>query len=151
MRRASRAIIFRGNELLVMHRNKFGHEYDTLVGGNVEIGESIEQALVREVREETSLELKNFRCVFVEDAGTMYGVQYVFLCDDPGGEVVLPEGSDEAHINKAGKNLYEPKWLPLSKLGDSSFVSEILKHSILEGIRQGFPETPRHLDKTKLY
>lgn len=151
MRRASRAIIFRGNNLLVMHRNKFGHEYDTLVGGNVEIGESIEQSLVREVREETSLELKNFRCVFVEDAGTMYGVQYVYLCDDPGGEVSLPEDSDEAQINKAGKNLYEPKWLPLSKLHDAPFVSEVLKQAILDGVRQGFPETPRQLDKTKLY
>jgi NAD+ diphosphatase len=151
MRRAARAIIIHDDKLLVMHRNKFGKEYDTLIGGNVDFGETIEQALVREVREETSLELKNFRCVLVEDAGTMYGIQYVYLCDFPGGEVHLPETSDEAQINKGGKNLYEPKWMSLSKLADSAFVSERLKQAILDGVRDGFPESPRQLDKTTIY
>ena len=38
MRRASRGIVIKDNNLLVMHRNKFGTEYDTLPGGNVEAG-----------------------------------------------------------------------------------------------------------------
>ena len=55
MRTAVRAIIIKDNNLLVMHRNKFGNEYLTLVGGGVELNETKEQALVREVIEETSI------------------------------------------------------------------------------------------------
>ena len=40
-----RAIVVKENKLLVMHRNKFGHEYDTLVGGGIDVGETPEQAL----------------------------------------------------------------------------------------------------------
>jgi ADP-ribose pyrophosphatase YjhB (NUDIX family) len=45
MRKAVRAIIIKDDKLLVMNRNKFGKVYDTLPGGNVEIGETLEQAL----------------------------------------------------------------------------------------------------------
>lgn len=45
MRRAVRAIIIKDKQLLVMHRNKFGTEYETLPGGNIEVGETPEQAV----------------------------------------------------------------------------------------------------------
>lgn len=53
IRKAVRAIIIKEGQLLIMHRNKFGQEYDTLPGGNIEVGETPEQALYRELEEET--------------------------------------------------------------------------------------------------
>ncbi len=116
MRRAVRAIVIKNDSMLVMHRNKFGHQYYCLVGGGVDAGETEEQALIREIHEEASLEVANLRLVYIEEAGKPYGNQYIYLCDYVSGEPVLWEGSDEAKIHKLGQNLYSPGWLPLTDL-----------------------------------
>lgn len=142
MRRAVRAIVIKDDNLLVMHRNKFGKEYDTLPGGNIEVGETHEQALFRELDEETTLLITNPVMKFIEEAGDPYGTQYIFLCDYVSGEPQLRAGSEEEHINKLGLNLYNPMWVPLAELTDKPFLSEKLKHAILAAIKDGFPEKP---------
>jgi 8-oxo-dGTP diphosphatase len=140
MKKAIRAIVFKDNQLLVIKRNKFGKEYYTLPGGGVDIGENTEQALRREMKEETGLDLGDSRLVFIEQAGEPYGTQYVYLVDYLGGEPVLDAASDEAGINAIGRNLYEPVWLPVSELPAAPFMSERLKQAVLGGIKSGFPE-----------
>lgn len=139
MRKAVRAIVIKDGKLLVMHRNKFGKEYETLPGGSIEVGESYEQALLRELQEETSVVVKPERLVFVEQAGDPYGTQYVFLCSYVSGEPQLAPDSEEALINKLGQNLYEPKWVAVSELSNLPFLSEKLKGMIMESIATQFP------------
>lgn len=142
MRKAARAIVIRDDELLIMHRDKFGTKYDTLPGGNVEVGESTEEAVRRELREETGLDVGSCRLVFIEDAGEPYGTQYVYLCDYIGGEPQLAPESEEAAINKLGKNLYKPMWVSLAELSDRPFKSETLKQHILTAVADGFTQEP---------
>ena len=142
MRRAVRAIVIHGDKLLIMHRNKFGKEYDTLPGGGVEPGESLGQALIRELSEETMVNIANQRLLFIEHAGQPYGDQYIFLCDYEGGEPALWPESDEAVINKLGKNLYVPMWVNLSDLHLKPFVSAALKQKIFNSLMRGWPTVP---------
>lgn len=139
MRRAVRAIVFKDNNLLVIKRNKFGKEYYTLPGGSMEIGESAEQALVREMYEETGVQIGDARLVFVEDAGEPYGVQYMYLANYADGEPKLNPKSVEAEISALGKNTYEPTWLPVSELPNAPFISEHTKSSLMKGLKDGFP------------
>lgn len=139
MRKASRAIIVHNDHLLVMHRNKFGQEYDTLPGGNIEIGESAEQAVYREVLEETMVMFTNPKLVFIEHAGDPYGDQYVFLCEYQSGEPKLHPHAEEQKINQLGKNLYQPQWLAIADLPTSPFLSEPLKQHILAALKNGWP------------
>lgn len=141
MRKAVRAIVIKDDALLVMHRNKFGDEYYTLIGGGVEADETVEDALHREVMEETTLSIAHPRLVFIEDGGEPYGDQHIFLADYESGEVGLHDQSEEALSNQGGLNTYTPMWLPLSELPTVTFLSETLKQQILDCLQHGWPET----------
>lgn len=142
MRKAVRTIVVKDDQLLVMNRNKFGRIYFALVGGGVEPGETTEQAALRELKEETGLEVKNPRLVYIEDAGPVFGTQYIYLCDYVSGEPSLPADSIEAKIAAAGKNLYVPAWLPISDLPKTAFLSEALKNRLINDLEHGFPTEP---------
>jgi ADP-ribose pyrophosphatase YjhB (NUDIX family) len=142
MRRASRAIIVKDDQLLVTKRNKFGQEYYILVGGGLDMGETELQALYRELQEESGVEIANPRLVFTENAGDMYGIQNIFLCDYVSGEPMLDPKSTEALISAGGKNTYEPMWLSLEELKTVPFRSERLRQAVLNGLQNGFPEQP---------
>lgn len=149
MRRAARGIVIKDNQLLVMHRNNFGAVYATLPGGSVEVGETPEQALYREFAEETMVTIGNPRLVFVEHAGNMYGDQYIFLCDYVAGEPQLHPESEEMHINKLGKNLHEPAWLPLDELPKTLFLSDELQKRILACVQNGWPQMTEEFTSTR--
>ncbi len=144
-RQSVRVIAIKDQSLLVMKRNKFGKEYYTLVGGTIEINETPEQTLQREVREETGLEVGAVRPVFMEDAGPMYGLQYVYLCEYKGGEPQLSSSSVEAALNSQGQNTYETMWLPFDQLPRVAFRSKSLQDALVKALRDGFPETPQRL------
>jgi len=138
-----RAIVIKDDALLVMHRNKFGDQYYTLIGGGIDLGESAEQSLYREVAEETRVTIANPRLVYVEEAGDPFGPQYIYLCDYQSGEPTLTEDSEEAKIHALGQNLYTPMWLPLKDLPGARFLSEPLKQHMLQALAAKFwPENP---------
>ena len=142
---AVRAIVLNGDKLLVMKRNKFGKLYYTLIGGGVDVGEDTETALRRELREETGLEVGNVRLVFLEDAGDLFGIQNVFVCEYQGGEPVLGADSEEALISALGQNTYEPMWIPVAQLTELPFRSTSVRNAVLQGFKDGWPEQPQTL------
>ena len=147
MRRAVRAIVVKDDKLLVMRRNKFGQEYYILVGGGIDAGETPEQALSRELMEETGFTLVSSRLVFTESHQDIYGHQYIYACEVTGdGTPVLHPSSDEAQIHALGQNLYEPLWLPIKDLAGIPFRTPELQQALVLGLRHGFPKGPVELD-----
>jgi len=142
MRRAARAIILNKDQILVLHRNKFGQEYDILIGGGVEMGESPEEALLREIQEECGVSVSQPRLVFIEQAPDPYGVQYIYLCQYVSGEPVLDSNSTEFKISELGSNHYQPVWRNVADLGKLPFKSTALKNAIINSINNGFPDQP---------
>lgn len=145
MKKSARAIIIHQQNILLMERNKFGEIYYTLPGGGIEDGETADQAVVREVWEETSIKVANPRLVYIEEPEKIYGTQYVFTLDYKDGDVRLRDDSIEAELNKQGDNLYKPLWVPVSKLSGLPFLSEKLKTAILADLPNGFPDEPKKL------
>lgn len=141
-RTAIRAIVRRGDKLLVMRRDKFGERYYTLIGGGIYPGESAQQTLARQLQNEAGMRLTKAQPVFKEEVGDPYGTQYMYLCDCEGEEPVLSENTEEAKINKLGQNLYTPQWISVEEFRTVQFRTERLRQAILSGIENGFPEKP---------
>jgi ADP-ribose pyrophosphatase YjhB (NUDIX family) len=101
------AIVIKGDEiLLVRYKDSDGNSFLVGPGGGVLSDEGINEAVVREVREETGLEVaphKN-RILFVEDlAFSRYRLTKIwFLCDLTGGQLADTEGAREEGISEVG-------------------------------------------------
>jgi 8-oxo-dGTP pyrophosphatase MutT (NUDIX family) len=146
MRQAVRAIVVNGSNMLVMKRNKFGKVYYTLVGGGIDMGESPETAIRRELMEECGMSVGPIRPVYVEDAGEPYGTQYVYLCEYISGEPRLSPDSPEAKVAALGQNIYEPMWLPIAELDTIPFLSGSQKDALMHAFKHGFPPVPQLLE-----
>lgn len=141
MAEAARAIIIHDNQLLVMHRDKHGSQYFTLVGGRLNNGETPEQAVVREVKEETGLEVTSSKLVFTEDHAEPYNKQYIFLCEVKSFDSVgISETSEEGFMNKMGANMHRPSWVAAGTLPNIQFRTPQLQKALVDGLNNGFPD-----------
>jgi ADP-ribose pyrophosphatase YjhB (NUDIX family) len=146
MNTAARAIIIENNNLLVMQRNKQGMIYYTLVGGMVSENETPEQAVMREVQEETGLTVTNYRLVYTEKHPAPYNSQYIYLCEvAPHESIGLTLGSEEEKMNRHGINMHTPYWAPLRQFDKIQFRTPAVQKAILSAIKKGFPNEPTAL------
>jgi len=58
------AIILKDDKILLIHRKKNGEEYWVFPGGGVEDTETPEQGIIREVKEETGLDVLKCKLAF---------------------------------------------------------------------------------------
>jgi 8-oxo-dGTP diphosphatase len=101
---ASAAIVRDGKILVVRRARPPANGLYTLPGGVVEIGETLMEAVAREVREETALEIEpvalaGFRETIVRDADSRVERHFIILCFASrwrAGEPVLNEELSEA-------------------------------------------------------
>ena len=138
---AARAIIIENGKLLVMYRNKQGREYYTLVGGRVNEGETPEQAVVREVKEETGLQITTARKVFYEDHPEPYNNQHIFLCEvAPHNDIAIQDYSEEALMNRIGIDVHKPLWVVTHNLHMLPFNTLQLQKALADALQNGFPD-----------
>jgi len=104
------AIIIENNKILLMRRIKEGQEYYVFPGGGIEGNESTEDAIIREVKEELSLDAKIDKLLFqIENRGQE---ELYFLIKEFSG---IPELSGPEKERMNGNNQYYPVWLDLNK------------------------------------
>ena len=91
------AAIFRDNRVLCVQRPKHTKEYKSLKwefpGGKIEVSESREEALVREIREELSvdIEVSEFLLTVEHTYPDFHLTMHVFKCVLDQGEITLNE------------------------------------------------------------
>jgi ADP-ribose pyrophosphatase YjhB (NUDIX family) len=137
-----RAIVFRNDKLLVIKRDNFGKQYLVLPGGGVEEGETPEEAVVREAKEETSTDIEIVRKVYDQKSYKQYPKQLVYLCElKSQNDPELAKDSIEYQLNQAG-NKYQPVFLSLAGIESLGieFLPQVLLEEIKSGIKNGFPK-----------
>ena len=105
------AIIIRDGKLLLIHRQKPGRDYYALPGGGVYLEESFEEACIREVKEETGLDVLALQLVsrFI----TLEKEENYYLTKVTPGDPVL--GGPEAE-RQSPKDSYAFVWVDAAQL-----------------------------------
>ena len=85
------AVIQKGDEILLLRHKARNQEIFSCLAGFVEAGETIEQTLVREVREETGLEICNIRYVGSQSWPFPDQLMLAFYADYKSGEIKVQE------------------------------------------------------------
>ena len=119
------AVVRRGRELLVIKRHRRGRDYAVLPGGSVEPGESFEQAAVRELWEESTLQARvDFELLAAEHNGRE--ARY-FLMTDVEGTPELSGPELEAH---GPDNSFELVWAGVHDFHDLGLQPEHLRDDL---------------------
>lgn len=131
------AVIVKDGQRLLFRRVKEGWgEYWVFPGGGVEEGETTEQAMVREVQEELSLQVTEYKLLFeFFNDFTMNEKypprqEYFYLVTGFTGEVKL--GGEEAERMSDADQFY-PTWVPLEHIKD---VTNLKPEAAKEKVRE---------------
>jgi 8-oxo-dGTP diphosphatase len=127
MRNRAAAIIIQNEKLLVIHRQKPGEDYFKLPGGGVELDESFEEACIREVKEETGLDVISLQLVYKY----LYrgSEEICFLARVPLDEPVL--GGSEAKRHSP-VNSYTLEWVNAGQLAEINLLPAAARKICLE-------------------
>lgn len=128
MNKRAVAIIIKDKNILLMHRIREGREYFVFPGGGVEENESIEEAVIREIKEEFDLDITIDKLLFeIENQNRR---EYYFLAKRFVG---VPKISGEEKERMTRENQYDPAWKPLGELASiSNLYPDIAKRKLIE-------------------
>ena len=128
----ARAIIIEDKGLMTFYREKVidgkKQVYYAIPGGHVEFGETEEEAVIRELKEELNIDIeiiKKLGYIMVNGIKEVY-----FLSKRINGEPVL--GGEELERNSM-ENYYEFRYYPIDKLDESGIKSLELIKGVING------------------
>lgn len=85
-------LVKHGSQALLVHARNFSRPIHALVAGFVETGENLEECVRREVREETSLEIKNIRYFASQSWPFPSQLMVAFTAEYDSGELIFADG-----------------------------------------------------------
>ena len=136
------AVIVNNGKILLMHRINNGKEYHVFPGGGVENGETVGQAVLREVQEETSLEVKIEKLLYhhILDDNTE---QFFYLCRYISGEPKLGDGNEARAMKESNTDFYDPMWYEIGELPQLLLYPLEIRDWFIEDIKTNFGNIPR--------
>lgn len=126
-------ILLKDNKVLLMWRHNKGSTYYVIPGGGIEEGESIEQALEREMYEEVNLKVTKYSKLFefVNDFSSKYNaprMDHYYLITEFAGEIKL---GDPELSRQSPNNIYRPEWVEIDKLAELNLMPEEAKGRLI--------------------
>lgn len=110
-------IIIQDNKLLVFHRFKDGVWYYAFAGGGVEEGETEEEAVIRELKEELDIDVKVDKLLFHQfvqrSKNDKISDHYFYLITQFSG---VPKLSGPEKERSTEDNQYHPTWIPIDEI-----------------------------------
>ena len=109
-------LIRKEDKLLLVHARNFKGTFNSLVAGFLETGETLEECVAREVKEETGLDVKNITYFANQPWPYPSGLMVGFIADYAGGELTLQDEELSSGAFYTRDNLPElPRKLSLAR------------------------------------
>ncbi len=142
-----RAILIHNGNILI---NSWRNGYSFFPGGKVKHGEALNEALMREIKEELGFSIRSARLIylienfFIQSDKSIHemGFYYLASCD----EKLFGELRDQ--VNPDDDDL-RFEMIPLTRIGEYDLRPSIIRESLLNDFENRFREAPYHLVSKK--
>ncbi len=139
MRIRAGCILIEDDKLALIERHRGDLHYYSFPGGRVENGESHEEAAIREMLEETGLQVKIIRKI--ADVCYKGDLQPFFLVERISGEFGTGTGKEFTHYNPK-RGTYLALWMPISEILDKNVLPRPLAGIVFRAVKEGWPGEP---------
>jgi 8-oxo-dGTP diphosphatase len=147
MKRSIRAagIVIKDNKILLMYRKKDNEEYWVFPGGGVENNETVEQAVLRELKEETTIDIKIekllYHHILKNNDLSHDSDQYFYLCSYISGEPKLGDANEIREQDE--NNKFIPQWVPIDQIPNLILYPLEIRDWLTEDYKNNFTNTPK--------
>ena len=116
-------ILIEDEKILLLKQKVSDKRNWSLPGGKLEQGETIEQGIIREMKEETGLDVEIIRLLYLCDVSASNNtlLHISFLLKKVAGNIELPTNEFESNP------IYDVEFIPISDLLDHGFSEKFLK------------------------
>jgi 8-oxo-dGTP pyrophosphatase MutT (NUDIX family) len=132
-------ILIEDGRLALIERHRGELHYFTFPGGGVDEGEAHEATAIREMLEETGLQVKIIRKI--ADVYFNGNLQPFFLVEKIGGEYGTGTGEEFGEYDPVHGS-YHPVWMPLTEILSNNVVPRPLAEIVSRSPTEGWPGEP---------
>ena len=131
------------NGFVFMHRknvkrNRDYQEYYTFPGGGLEEGETLEEGVIREIKEEFGINVKVIKKLYELENMKLHMKEYFFLCEYLDGEFGTGDGeefSDNPAYKDSGE--YIPEIVERENVSDLVLLPLEIKEKFVQDLKKG--------------
>jgi mutator protein MutT len=143
MRTRAGVVLIEDDKVALIERHRAGLDYYVFPGGGMDLGETPEQAAVREAQEELGVEVAIIRelAIIHFDQST----QVYYLVERVSGEFGTGTGEEftDADPSDPHEGIYVPVWMPIDELPQQPKVFPMdLAKLVLQSRTNGWPPEP---------
>lgn len=119
-------------------RNKDYQEYYTFPGGHLEEGETLEEGVIREIKEEFGIHVKVVRKLYELENNRVNMREYFFLCEYVDGEFGTGDGEEFSNNPEYKDNgEYIPEIVKRENISDLILLPLQIKEKFVQDLQQG--------------
>lgn len=136
-------IVQMNDGFVLMHRknvvrNKDYQEYYTFPGGHLEEGETLEEGVIREIKEEFGIHVKVVRKLYELENSRVNMKEYFFLCEYVDGEFGIGDGeefSNNPEYKDSGE--YIPEIVKRENISELILLPLEIKERFIQDLKEG--------------
>lgn len=136
MRNTGRAVLIKDNQVLLMFRNNFGRVYFAIPGGKQDEGESLEDTVIRELKEETSIDCEVIELIASEVNKKNDRNHHLFAVKYLSGKPKLGDNVELQAMTKNPNNFYKPMWVNIDSALDQLLLPDELEPALKDYLRK---------------
>lgn len=134
------AILIKGDKILLIHRTRQGKEFWVFPGGGVEKNEKVEDAVIRELKEEASISAVIIKLLYTHNYPNINHKHYFYLCKHVSGTPKLGD-FNELQTMKNENQTYKPVWVEIKKLSKILLYPLGIRDWIIKDFKNDFKDT----------